>query len=335
MKMHYSHGLSANRIAQIVGAFVIVPMIALAVVGIFMAKSADLFEDKFVLHTSLTNSYGLEPGGPVLMSGIPVGKVLSVSFTPQGAIDVSFELLGRYRDLIREDSVATLTKSMVVAGATQVEISMGKGKTPVTDGATIKTNEPKDYLAILDDLKGQFDREVKPVIESVQRTVAEVEAVTKDVHQAVQTGNRILADVEKASKALPVLVASAERTATHVERATASLPELTAQVKRTLATVDGVTGDVRKATVKLPAIMDAAQEAVDNVKATTAAVKGATKDLPRIVHTAHATLDDVNTILRGAKRTFPVSAMVKNAEPPAEGGGGNGLVSLRGDLGSR
>lgn len=336
MKMHYSHRLSSARIAQIVGAFVIVPLLGLAVVGLFMAKSAHLFEDTFLLHTSLSNSYGLEPGNHVLMSGIPIGKVLAVEFTDEGAIDVTFELLARYGALVKEDSVASLTKSAIIMGASQVEISMGsKDKPALADGAFIRAQEPKDYLALLEDVKGEFEREVKPVIESVHRTVDRVEEVTKEVQQAVQTGNRVLANVEQVSRELPALVASAQRSAASIERTTASLQEITGSVKKTLAVADGAAADVRRATSKLPAIMDATQEAVNNIKATSEAVKGATKEMPKIMHTAQAALDDVNTILRGAKKTFPVSTMVRRADQPADAGPGSGLLSLRGEAGSR
>ncbi|WP_447972894.1 MlaD family protein [Nitrospira sp. Kam-Ns4a] len=335
MKMHYSHRLSSGRIAQIVGAFVLVPLLGLAIVGIFMAKSAHLFEEKFVLHTSLKNSYGLEPGAPVLMSGIPIGKVLTVEFTPEGTVDATVELLARYHGMVKEDSVATLTKSMLVAGATQVEISMGKGQRPLADGSFIKVQEPTDYLAMLQDLKGEYDREVKPVLESVQRTVLRVEEITKDVQGMVQTGHRMLATVERASRELPMLVESAQRTAVMIEKTAAGLPEITQNVKKTLTVVDVALGDVRKTTSKLPAIADSAQEAVNNIRATTEAVKGMTKEMPGIVQTAHTTLEDVSAIVRGAKKTFPVSAMVKKGELPAEAGPANGLLSLRGEAGLR
>jgi hypothetical protein len=53
------------------------------------------------------------------------------------------------------------------------------------------------------------------------------------------------------------------------------------------------------------------------------------------VRTANATLEDVNTIVRGAKKTFPVSTMIKNAEQKETVRTGSGLQSLRGDQVSR
>jgi phospholipid/cholesterol/gamma-HCH transport system substrate-binding protein len=324
MKMHYSHRLSTSRIAQIVGAFVMVPLLGLIVVGIFMAKSEHLFEEKYLLRTSLSKSYGLEPGAPVLVSGIPIGRVEAVEFNDRGTIDVTLQLRRRYQEMVREDSELSIVKSGLVMGQTQVLIAMGNPKRPVlADGEHIKTVEPRDYAELLE--------EIKPMLESVRRTLQSLEEITKDVHIAVQTGGRVLTNVEHTTQELPSVVVSVQRTVGSVERTAADLPEITESIKKTLATVDGIAFDVRTATAKLPGVMTAAQDAVNNVKVTTENIKVMSKDIPPMVQTANTTLNDVNTIIRGAKKTFPISAMVKNAGPESSSRTGNGLRSLRGD----
>ncbi|HEX9741752.1 MAG TPA: MlaD family protein [Nitrospiraceae bacterium] len=324
MKMHYAHSMSWGRIAQIVGAFVMIPLAGLIVVGIFMAKAEHLFEEKYILVSTIAKSYGLEPGMPVLMAGISIGRVQEVSFDDRGAIHVALQVRKQYQDKIRTDSVANLGKSGMLVGQTQVQIVMGSADLPMLqDGATIKVVESRDMTEMMDD--------IKPVLASVQRTLLRVEEITKDMHAAVQTGGQVLVNVERATKELPTVVASVQRTAAAVERTTSSLPDLTASIKKTVNTVDHIAGDVRAVTGKLPAVTDSAQEAVDNIKAATKSVKDLTKELPPLVRAANSTLEDVNTILRGAKRTFPVSTMIKNAEPKETGRAGSGLQSLRGD----
>jgi phospholipid/cholesterol/gamma-HCH transport system substrate-binding protein len=326
--MHYAHSMSWGRIAQIVGAFVIIPVAGLIVVGIFMAKAEHMFEEKYLLTASLTKSYGLEPGMPVQMAGIRIGRVREVAFDDKGAIRMAMEIFGQYRDKIRADSVASVIRSSLLVGQTQVQIAMGSRDQPVLpDGATIKVVEPRDMAEIID--------EVKPVLASVQRTLLRVEEITKDVHAAVQTGGQVLVNVEKATKELPTVVASVQRTAASVEKTTGALPDLTASVKKTVTSLDRVVGDVRTVTGKLPAVTESAQEAVNNIRAATESVKNLTRELPPLIQTANTTLDDVNTIVRGAKRTFPVSTMIRNAPPKESAKPGSGLQSLRGDQISR
>ncbi len=324
MKMHYAHSMSWGSIAQIVGAFVMIPLAGLIVVGIFMAKAEHLFEEKYALTATLTKSYGLEAGMPVLMSGIRIGRVQEVAFDDKGTIHVALQLLKQYQNKIRTDSVASFGKSGMLVGQTQVQIVMGSIDKPILqDGATIAVAEPRDMADMVD--------EIKPVLASVQRTLLRVEDITKDVHTAVQTGGQVLVNVERATRELPTVVASVQRTAAAVEKTTSSLPDLTASIQKTVGTLDHIAGDVRAVTGKLPAVTDSAQEAVNNIKAATESVKNLAKEMPPLIHTANATLEDVNTIIRGAKKTFPVSTMIKNAEPKEAGRAGSGLQSLRGD----
>jgi phospholipid/cholesterol/gamma-HCH transport system substrate-binding protein len=324
MKMHYAHAMSSGRIAQIVGAFVMIPLAGLVAVGIFMAKAEHLFDEKYILVSTLAKSYGLEPGMPVTMAGIPIGRVKEVAFDQKGAIQVALQVRTQYQDKIRADSIASLGKSGMLVGQTQVQIAMGSPDQPMLqDGATIKIVEPKDMAELVD--------EIKPVLASVQRTLLRIEDITKDVHGAVQTGGQVLVNVERATRELPTVVASVQRTAASVEKTTSSLPDLTASIKKTVATVDHIAADVRQVTGRLPAVTESAQEAVNNIKAATESVKNLAREMPPLVRTANATLEDVNTIVRGAKKTFPVSAMIKNAEPKEAGRTGSGLQSLRGD----
>lgn len=324
MKLHYAHKLSGGRIAQIIGMFVLVPLLGLVAAAIFKAKAEHVFEEKYRLHAMVKHSHGLGPGAEVLVSGIPIGKVDAVEFTEDGTIDVTLLLLKKYQDKVRDDSVASVASSGLFVGHPQVEIAMGsRSQSILYDGATIHTVEPRDLAELV--------TEVKPVLESVQRSLLLVDEITQDVHARVQTTGQAVAQVEQATRALPEVMASIQRAVGLVERTTVALPELTDSVRKTLATVEGATSDVRAATRKLPGLVEAGQDALNNVKSTTQSLKGISKELLPIVQGAHETLDDVNTIVQGAKKTFPVSAFVKNAEPKAPSRSENGLRSLRGD----
>ena len=335
MKMHYSHGLKPNRIAQIAGLFVVIPLLGLIVVGLFMAKSEHLFEKTYRLRTSLSQSYGLDPGAPVLMSGFPIGRVQAVEFNNKGTIDVMLQLRERYKEFIREDSVLNVAKSSLLMGQTQVAIQIGSpGKPVLSDGAMIKAVEPRDYAEMLD--------EFRPAIESVKAALLRLDDLTKDIQGTVQSGNRTLTNVEQATKDLPAVVSSVQRAVTsvehsaaNIERTAAALPEITGSVKKTLGRVEAAVGDVRGATEKLPGIVGAAQDVVNNLKTTTENLKGVSKQVTPLVRSTQATLDDVQTIVRGAKKTFPVNLFVANAGPPKREEADPGLQSLRGEPPSR
>ncbi len=324
MKMHYSHRLSSSRIAQIVGLFVLLPLVGLVVVGWFMAKAEHLFERKYHLRASLSKSYGLEPGAPVMMSGFQIGRVQQVDLNDRGTVDVSLQMLSKYQRMVREDSEASVIKSGVVVGQTQVDVAMGTPQQPVLgDGATIRVEEPKD----LGDLMG----EVQPVLAAVKTTLLRVEEITKDLQTTVQTGGRALGQVEQAAQELPAMVSTIQRTVASVERTAATLPEITATVKKSLVLVNQIAGDVKMTTGQLPSIIESTQDTVASVKTLTESVNRVSQELTPLLHTAQTTMDDVHTIVRGAKNTFPISRFVQNAAPDQSGASSQGFVSLRGD----
>src|SRR5579884_369485 len=328
MKMHYSHGLSSSRIAQIVGTFVVLPLFVLAVVGVFMAKAQHLFERKYHVKASLSKSYGLEPGSPVLFSGIPIGRVELVDLNDRGTVDVLLQLRSRYQELVREDSEARITKSGVVIGQTQVDIAMGSAAKPVLpDGGIIRAVEPKDIGELMD--------EIKPVLDSVKQTLLRVEDITKDMQATIQTGGRALGQVEQATRELPVLVASIQHTVSSVERTAASLPNITGSINKRLSLVDGIARDVKMTTSRLPVVIDSAEQTVRSVRELTDSVKGVAKELGPILETTQTTMDDISTIVRGAKNTFPISSFVKNAGAASAIQPSQSPTSLRGDRVSR
>jgi phospholipid/cholesterol/gamma-HCH transport system substrate-binding protein len=303
--MHYSHRLSQARIHQIVGWFVIVPVLILGAILFVVAKSENLFEEKYSITTVLSEGYGLKPGQPVVLLGIQIGRVSKVEFTEQNDAKLTLEILKKHQQKVRANSMAKVGKSGGFVGEPQVEITVGnKSKPVVPDGGHIEAEEPFNVAELL--------AEVKPLVETVKKTLARVEQITQDVHATVKTGNETLGQVKEASTRLPATLENVKQTTATVRdaaRATAAeLPAITAGARRSMDRVGDVVEDVKATTAKLPAVVDSAKGAVDNVKALTDDLKGIVRqDVPTLVRSAQGTVEDVNEILSGAKKTFPLS----------------------------
>lgn len=325
--MHYSHRLSSGRLAQIVGTFVLIPVLILAVAGFWMSKTEHLFESKYHLKASLSKSYGLEPGAPVVVSGIRIGRVKQVDLNDRGTVDLTIQILTRYQDMVKDNSELRITKSGVVVGQTQVDIGMGTASSPVlVEGATIRAIEPRDI--------GDLLNEVEPVLMAVKQTLLRVETITQDLQGGLKAGGKALEQVALATQDLPAVVASVQRTIASVEQTATALPAMTGSIKRTLSVVDRVTADVQQTTGRLPAILDSAQSALTSVKRLSESVDEVSQELVPVIRTAETTLSDVSILVRGAKQTFPFSRFMQNAGPaPKEQQGRSqpGTHSLRGD----
>lgn len=325
--MHYSHRLSSGRLAQIVGTFVLIPAMILAVAGFWMSRTEHLFESKYLLKASLSKSYGLEPGAPVVVSGIRIGRVKQVELNDRGTVDLTLQLLARYQDMVKDNSELRITKSGVVVGQTQVEIGMGTASSPVlTAGATIRAVEPRDI--------GDLLSEVEPVLMAVKHTLLRVETITEDMQGGLKAGGKALEQVALATQDLPAVVVSVQRTIASVEQTATALPAMTGSIKRTLSLVDRVTADVQQTTGRLPAILNSAESTLTSVKRLSDSVTDVSRELAPVIHTAETTLADMSVLVRGAKHTFPFNRFAQNAgSAPKEPSLSfrEGTQSLRGD----
>ena len=304
--MHYSHRLSQARIHQIVGWFVFVPILVLGVVLVLVAKSEHLFAEKYHITTLFSEGYGLKPGKAVVLLGIQIGKVSKVEFTDQNDAMVTLEILQKYQEKVRQNSIAKVGKSGGFVGEQQIEITVGhKDKPVIEDGGHIEAEEPFNVAELI--------AEVKPLVEYVKRTLIRVEEITEGVHTAVETGNETLVHVREASTKLPAVLENVkETTATIRESAlTASeqLPAIVAGVRGSVDRAGEAVKDVKATTAKLPAVVDSVQGSVDNIKAITGDLRNTVhQDVPPLVRSVQGTADDVNEVVAGAKKTYPISA---------------------------
>lgn len=327
MAMHYSHQLSSGRLAQIVGTFVLIPLLILAVAGFWMSKTEHLFEPTYHVNASLSKSYGLEPGSPVVVSGISIGRVKQVDLNDRGTVDLNLQLLTRYQTMVKDNSELRITRSGVVVGQTQVDIGMGTSGSPIlTEGATIHAVEPRDI--------GDLINEIEPVLMAVKQTLLRVETITQDLQGGLKAGSKALEQVAQATQDLPAVVASVQRTVASIEQTAAALPAMTGSVQRTLGVVDRVTTDVQHTTSKLPTILENADATLRSVKRLSDSVGEVSQELLPIIQTAQTTLTDVSILVRGAKQTFPFNHFAQNAGPASKNQATafpSGPQSLRGD----
>jgi len=304
--MHYSHRLSQARIHQIVGWFVFVPILILGAVLVLVAKSEHLFEERYHITTLFSEGYGLKPGRNVVLLGIQIGKVSKVEFTEQNDALVTLDIMKKYQDKIRQNSIAKVGKSGGFVGDQQVEITVGhKDKQIIEDGGHIEAEEPFNVADLV--------QEVKPLVETAKRMLVKVEEITDGVHQAVQTSNKTLDHVREASTRLPAALENVKETTATIREAalsaTEQLPAIVAGVRGSVDRAGEAVKDVKTTTAKLPAVVDSAQGAVDNVKAITGDLRSTVhQDVPPLVRSVQGTADDVNEVVAGAKKTYPVSA---------------------------
>ena len=129
-KMHYSHKLSLTRIEQIIGGFVLIPVVVLGVILFVIARGESLFAIKYEIRTNLSQAHGIQPGTAVLVHGLQIGRVKQLLFNDQGKVEVRLQILEKFREKVRKDSLAVVSKSAVIFGETSIAIEGGTTTAP-------------------------------------------------------------------------------------------------------------------------------------------------------------------------------------------------------------
>ncbi len=321
-KMHYSHELSLTRIEQIVGVFVLIPLIVLGIIFFIIAHGENLFETKYEIRTNLSQAYGIQPGTAVFVHGLQIGKVRQLLFNDQGKVEVRLQILEKFREKVRKDSLAVVSKSAVIFGETSIAIEGGTTTAPEVppDGfvVAIEPVDPKEFLA-----------GIKPLVDQATQTLVQVQRMSEDVNEINTTIGSLrntLTHLEEATAKLPALLDDMKQVTVLARETIEEMPTIAATAKNIVIDMDEITEEIKTTAHALPPIMTTVHGAVDDIRVVTKGLRELEHDIPYIASSAKRTLDDIEVIIRGAKKTFPISTMVNRGQPtPLR----NGARSLR------
>jgi phospholipid/cholesterol/gamma-HCH transport system substrate-binding protein len=322
--MHYTHRLTQARIHQIVGWFVLVPVLILGAVLFVIGKNENLFEEKYELGTIFSQGFGLKVGYPVVLRGIQIGRISKIEFTDDNQAKFTFQILKKYKEKIRTDSRASIGKQGGFFSEPQIEISPGSKSSAVMEaGAYVKADSPTDFAKLM--------AEAEPMLNTVKSTLDRVDQITKDIQATVKTGQGMLGQVQEATAGLPKMMADFTESASSIKRTSKTvsdeIPSLLASVHATMDQAKETVTAVKDATAGLPDI-------INTTKGITRDVQTLTHDsIPPLVDSVQGTMADVNEILAGAKKTFPISVFATRgrAAGSEQGTGQSGPRSLRSD----
>ena len=181
---------------EITGAFVLLA-IAVLIAGIFLAGRAQgLFESKFRLHTVFQaeeGTYGLKKGSEVRIRDTAAGSVIRIHPTMEGTIEATFELKASFHGFVRTNSVAVVKKTLIVAGDSFVDISIGNRKFPLMpDGSLIACTLDKDItkqaLLVLEELRAKL----LPTVDKVNAVLDELPALTVQTRKTLYASEVLL-----------------------------------------------------------------------------------------------------------------------------------------------
>ena len=309
------------RLASIVGAFLIVVLLALAAVILSLSSDQGLFVARYRLEARFDNVQGLLPGAPVWLAGKGVGVVEEIRFEPIGSelpVAVTLRVDRDVQDHIRGDSVATIG-TIGLLGDSYVEVSVGSEDSPMLeDGAEMRATSPINLnLAVAKGTRALDS--VADLAENLNQAVERFadEEGARSAADAIGAANDLLARVKEGPGLLHSLIYD-DYQGKGVE-----------SIERSLALFEDILAEVRDGEGLLHALIYERPRDQDVVKQALAAGARLNSILEK-VDRGEGTLgllvndptvyDELQQLLGGAQRSFLLRTMVRMAtddEAPA------------------
>lgn len=138
-----------NKFERIAGIFVVLAIIGVFLTALSAAIKQGWFEPKINFTTTFENADGIHEGSVVQMSGLRAGEVDSVELESANRIRVSFHVLGKFEDKVREDSTVQLIRPFII-GERVLELAVGGENFKVmAANSSIKSIESADLMTLI------------------------------------------------------------------------------------------------------------------------------------------------------------------------------------------
>jgi len=177
----------ARKYETIVGLFVVASLAALLAMVVIVAQQEGLFQEYVTYRTIFKNVGGLKSGSEVHLAGVTVGNVLNTAINPEGNIVVTFQVLKKNSDRIREDSRSTIG-FMGLLGDKSLDLTSGSlKKAPIPPDGLVVSVEPLDITQLL--------AQAAPSLENLQKVISNLVSLTDDLAEPGGDTKKILSEV--------------------------------------------------------------------------------------------------------------------------------------------
>jgi phospholipid/cholesterol/gamma-HCH transport system substrate-binding protein len=318
----------ARRYETIVGIFVVASMAALLVMVLIVAQQEGLFQEYVTYRTIFKNVSGLKAGSEVHLAGVTVGTVLTTAINAEGNIVVTFQVLKKNSDRIREDSRSTIG-FMGLLGDKSLDLTSGSlSKAAIPPDGLVTAVEPLDITQLL--------AKAAPTLEDLQKVIANLVSLTDDLAEPGSDTKKILVEVRGiVSKVnsgqgsmgklvndpalyqdMAVTMAQVRKFVGDLEKGKGLIGALVndqafkdqavktlAEMQATFANLNRTTADLKAAAARLPDMAKRLESFVVNLDR-------AGKGLPSMVTEGQTLFGDADQAAKAAKQLWPLSRYV-------------------------
>lgn len=191
---------------KVVGFFIVFAIAAFIYLS-SLTNELTSFSKPVKLTTELAQSYGINIGSPVTLSGVTIGEISNVELLTSGRVKVMISLPAKYNNLYRVDSTLKIDSQFgfdtLLAGK-GVIFNPGQSNDFLNSGDHIVTIEPK----LLSDLTSELNlveisKKAGLVIEHFEKISANLANKESDINQILTNSNELTNSLNQTSKQIP------------------------------------------------------------------------------------------------------------------------------------
>ena len=179
----------ARKYETIVGIFVVASLAALLIMVVIVARQEGLFQEYVEYRAIFKNVSGLKTGSEVHLSGVTVGNVLNTVINPEGNIVVTFQVIKKYSDRVRQDSKATIG-FMGLLGEKSLDLTSGSlSKPPIPPEGIVASIEPLDITQIV--------AQAAPSLQDLQKVLNNLVTLTQGMSEPGSDFSHFMKDLRE------------------------------------------------------------------------------------------------------------------------------------------
>lgn len=138
-----------NKLERVAGIFVIFTVVGGILTAVSVAVKQGWFETKVYYSTRFKSADGVHNGTQVLIAGLRAGAVEDVELQNDNSIRVSFYVLGKFQERIKQDSSAQLVRPFII-GDRVLEVTVGSEDSPrLAQNTELASHDTTDVMSLL------------------------------------------------------------------------------------------------------------------------------------------------------------------------------------------
>ncbi|MDR2048112.1 MAG: MlaD family protein [Treponema sp.] len=257
---------------QIVGFFIVVALASLVVVIFLLGSRQRWFSRDYAYKTYASSASGLSENMPVLLKGMQVGNVKSISLTGADEVEVIFTIYDQYNDRVKEGSLIQILISPIGLG-NQFVFHPGLGTKQLDENDLVPTSRSEEGRDLIERglgfIPSQSDTiaimmdKANTILDDVITTLDELNLAISGSDASVL--GRTFRNVEKTTSGLPSEIAEIEKITRDISVITGELAgprgvssmldgtgTIIADLERSVQSLSGILSDVKQSTAYLP-----------------------------------------------------------------------------------